>query len=256
MLTFIWISFKPILEIIILWIAFYRILVFFEGTRAFQVLKGLVYLLAAFLLSLVLELQTINWLLTNFFAIWIIAVLIIFQPELRQGLARLGQQNPFAKALKETAILAVIDQLASAIFKLAGKKVGCLIAIERENKLLPYIESGVAIDSTVTEELLQSIFMPLSPMHDGGVILKGDRVAAASCLFPLSENPSFSKIIGTRHRATLGLSEQTDAIVLMSSEENGEIAVAVDGKFMQIANQERLVELLKSLLIVAPQKKK
>jgi len=255
MLTLIWSSFKPALEIIILWVAFYRILVFFEGTRAFQVLKGIIYLLVGFLLSLVLDLHTINWLLTNFFAIWIIAILIIFQPELRQGLAQLGQQSPFGGSLKETEIMTTIEQIRSTIFKLAAKRVGSIIAIERENKLTPFVESGVVIDSIVTEELLQSIFMPSSLMHDGGVIIKGGRIVAASCLFPLSENPNFSKIIGTRHRATLGLSEQTDAIVVMSSEENGEIAVAADGKFIPVSDQKHFTELLTSFLISSQKKK-
>ena len=250
-----WEIIKPLLEILILWIVFYKILVFFEGTRAFQVLKGIIYLLVAFLLSMVLELDTLNWLLTKFFAISIIAILIIFQQELRQGLARLGQQHLFNVALEESEIVALIEQLASAVYKLANKKTGCLIAIERENKLKTYIESGIAIDSKVSEELIQSIFTAASPLHDGGVIINGERVAAASCLFPLSENPHFSKIIGTRHRAALGLSEQTDAIVIMVSEEKGEMSVAADGKFIPIVNRDRFASILKSFLI-GQQKKK
>ena len=250
-----WISVKPVIEIIILWFVYYRILFFFQGTRAFQVLKGIAYLFAGFLLSMILELNTLNWLLTRFFAISIIAILIIFQQELRQGLARLGQQHLFNIALKESEIMAIIQQLASAIFKLANNKTGCLIAIEREVKLRTYVESGIVIDSNVTEEIIQSIFTPLSPLHDGGLVIEGGRIVAASCLFPLSENPSFSKIIGTRHRAALGISEETDAIAIMVSEENGEVSITADGKFISVADRERFINTLKGFLIVQNNKK-
>jgi diadenylate cyclase len=244
----IWISIKTILEIIILWAVFYRVLVFFEGTRSFQVLKGLTYLVMAFLLSQVLGFQTLNWLLTKFFAISIIALLIIFQQELRQGLARLGQQHLFSVSLAESEILALVEDITSAIYKLSSNKIGCIVAIERETKLKTYIESGVLIDAKVTPELIQSIFVPQSLLHDGGIVIRGDRIVAASCLFPLSDNPNFSKIIGTRHRAALGLTEQTDAVVLMVSEETTEISVAVDGRFIPVVNRERLINILKDLL--------
>jgi diadenylate cyclase len=250
-----WSTIKPLLEIIILWIVFYRILVFFEGTRAFQVLKGITILLIAFLFSQWLGFDTLNWLLTKFFAISIIAVLIIFQQELRQGLARLGQQHLFSIALEESEILALIEEITEAVYKLSSQKVGCLIAVERETKLTTYIESGVPVDSRVTSELMQSIFKPLSPLHDGGMVIRGERIVAASCLFPLSENPNFSKIIGTRHRAALGLTEQTDAVVVMVSEETAEISVAADGRFIPVVNRERLTQILKNLLVKQPKKK-
>src|SRR3989344_4681167 len=153
----IWDFVKPVSEIIILWIVFYHVLVFFEGTRAFQVFRGISYLLIMFLGAQILGLDIINWLLTKFIAISIIAMLIIFQQELRQGLARLGQQHLFSVALAESEIIALIEQLTSAVDKLARKKVGCLIAIEREMQLATYIESGVPIDSKVISELIQSI---------------------------------------------------------------------------------------------------
>lgn len=246
---------KPIIEIIILWVVFYRILVFFEGTRAFQVLKGILYLLVGFLLSIVLDLHTLNWILTKIFGLSIIAFLIIFQQELRQGLARLGQRHLFTIALEESEILAIIEQLTSAVYRLAGKKTGCLIAIERETKLNTYAESGVNMDGKVTEELIETIFTPLSPLHDGGIIIVGERIRAASCLFPLSENPQFTRIVGTRHRAALGMSEQTDAVVAMISEENGDVAIAADGKFIMIPNREQFGNTLKELLIKNNKKK-
>jgi len=248
-----WEIIKPLLEILILWIVFYQILVFFEGTRAFQVFKGIIYLLVAFLLFQILGLDILNWLLMKFFAISIIALVIIFQQELRHGLARLGQQHLFNFGLEESEIVAIIEELTSAAYKLARQKIGCLVAIERETKLKPYIESGITIDAKISSELIQSVFNLQSPIHDGGIITRGNRIVAVSCLFPLSDNPNFSKIIGTRHRAALGITEQTDAIVIMVSEETGEISVAYDGRFIPIVNRERLVNILKDLLI--PKKK-
>jgi diadenylate cyclase len=241
---------KTILEVSILWAVFYQILVFFEGTRSFQVLKGITLLVVAFLVFQIIRFDTLNWLLTKFFGLSIIAFLIIFQQELRQGLARLGQQHLFNIELEESEIIAIIEEITSAAYKISKNKIGCLIAIERDTKLKTYIESGIPIDGKISSELIQSIFIPRSPMHDGGLITRRDRIIAASCLFPLSDNPNFSKIIGTRHRAALGLTEQTDAIVIMVSEETGEISVAAEGRFIPVVNRDRLVNILKNLLVL------
>ena len=251
----IWDNIKPILEISILWLVFYRILVFFEGTRAFHVLKGIVYLLIAFLLSQIFGLETLNWLLTKLFAISIIALLIIFQNELRYGLARLGQQHLFYAGLEESEIFAIIDEIAAAVYRLSQRKTGCLIAIERETKLKAYIESGLNIDAKVSSEMILSIFHPQSPIHDGGMIIRGERIIAASCLFPLSENPNFSKIIGTRHRAALGITEQTDAIVVMVSEETSDVTVAADGRFIPVSSKEQCATTLRNLSVHQTKKK-
>jgi diadenylate cyclase len=251
-----WNIIKPLIEVVILWIVFYRILVFFEGTRAFQVFKGIAYLLLAFLLSQVFGLDTLNWLLTKFFAISIIALIIIFQQELRQGLARLGQQHVFNFGLEETEILEIIEEITSASYKLSRQRIGCLLAIERETKLNTYIESGVSIDAKISSELIQSVFTPQTPLHDGGMIIRGNRIIASACLFPLSDNPNFSKILGTRHRAALGITEQTDTIVVIVSEETGEISLAADGRFIPVVNRDRLVNILRSILILDKKKKK
>jgi diadenylate cyclase len=252
----IWSTIKPVLEILTLWYIFYHTLVFFEGTRSFQVLKGLTYLILAFLLSQLAGFDTLNWLLTKFFGISIIALLIIFQQELRLGLARLGQQHLFNITLEESEQVAIIEEIATAIYKMSRDKIGCIMAIERESKLKMYIESGVTLDAKVSSEILLSIFFTHSPLHDGGVVIRGDRVVAASCLFPLSDNPNFSKIIGTRHRAALGLTEQTDALAVLVSEETGEISIASDGRFLPVINRERFVGILKNLIIGPPKKKK
>ncbi len=252
----IWDILKPTLEIMILWIVIYRILAFFEGTRAFQVLKGLTYLLIAFVLSQILGLDTLNWLLTKFFGISIIAFIIIFQQEIRLGLARLGQQHLFNISLEESEIITIIEDLRSALYRLSQQKIGCLIAIERETKLNTYIESGVLLDSKISKEVILSIFLPQSPIHDGGVILRNDRIVAASCLFPLSENPHFSKTTGTRHLAAVGITEETDAISIIVSEETKEISISHDGKIITIENEDQFMSILKSYLVIKGKKKK
>ena len=251
----IWDFIKPAIEIIILWVVFYNILAFFEGTRAFQVFRGISYLLILFLGSEIFGFDILSWLLTKIFAISIIALLIIFQPELRQGLARLGQQHLFSITLGESEIVAIVEEIAAAAYKLARLKVGCLIAIERETRLQAYIESGLEIDAKISSELIQSIFVANSPVHDGGVITRGNRLVAASCLFPLSDNPSFSKIVGTRHRAAIGITEHTDAVVVMVSEQSAEVSVASDGRFIPVVNREQLIGILKDLLVNREKKK-
>lgn len=250
MTYFFWSILKPIIEIFILAFIFYRILSFFQGTRAFQVLKGLIYLLLIFLISQLLSLDTLSWLLTKFFAIWILAIVIIFQQEIKQGLARLGESHLFNIYLEASEVSEIIDELIDAAVKLSANRTGMLIAIEREAKLKMYIESGIAIDGLVSSELIQTVFKHDSPMHDGGLVVRGQRIVAASCLFPLSENQNLSKIIGTRHRAALGLTEQTDAVVLLVSEETGDISVACEGKFIPITGPDKLRSILKELLII------
>ena len=239
---------KAVVEMAILWVVFYRVLLFFEGTRAFQVLRGITYLIIALLLSQIFGFDVLNWLLRNFFSIWIIVIVVIFQHELRSGLARLGQQHLFTISLGEPEIKALVAEIADTVYHLAGRKHGCLIAIEREMKLDLYIESGIVLDSTVSSELLQTIFIPGTPLHDGGVVIRGERIAASSCLFPLSDNPSVGKTVGTRHRAALGLSEHTDAVVVLVSEETGEVSIAFEGRFIIAPNEEHFAKQLKQIL--------
>ena len=240
---------KAAIEIIILWVVFYRILLFFEGTRAFQVLRGITYLIIALLVSHLLGFEVLNWLLRHFFSIWIIGLVVIFQHELRSGLARLGQQHLFTISLGEPEIKALVNEICDTAYHLSKRKNGCLIAIEREMKLDSYIESGIVIDGKVSSAFLQTIFMPGTPLHDGGVVVRGERVAASSCLFPLSDNPSVGKTVGTRHRAALGLSEHTDALIVLVSEETGEISVAFKGHFIAVHNEEHFMKLLNQILV-------
>jgi diadenylate cyclase len=246
---------KTVIEIIVLWVVFYRILLFFEGTRAFQVLRGITYLIIALLVSHLLGFEVLNWLLRHFFSILIIGIVIIFQHELRLGLARLGQQHLFTISLGEPEIKALVDEIYDTVYHLSKRKSGCLIAIEREMKLDLYVESGIVIDGKVSSALLQSIFRPGTPLHDGGVVIRGERVAASSCLFPLSDNPNLGKTVGTRHRAALGLSEHTDALIVLVSEETGEISIAFEGHFVEVHNEEHFMKLVNQILVPAKKNK-
>jgi len=245
-----WAVLKPAIEISILWFVFYRIMIFFEGTRAGQVWKGILILVFAFFLAQKLGFNTLDWILTKLFAISVIAIIVIFQPELRFGLARLGTQHLFGHGLKEEEIDELIRQVSASMSYCSQRKIGCLIAIEREDPLKSYINSGVPLNARMSPELLESLFMPGAPLHDGGVVIQGDTVAAASCLFPLAQNPYLSHALGTRHRAALGLSEETDALVAIVSEETGVMSLAVAGRLTQGLTREELMQNLRTCLVV------
>ncbi|MEI8344746.1 MAG: diadenylate cyclase CdaA [Candidatus Omnitrophota bacterium] len=221
---------KPIVEISVFWFVFYLIFVYIKDSGMSQALKGLAILGVFFFLSQMFELRSIRWILSHLFQISIIGILIIFQPELRRGLARIGQSPLFQAFAREGS---VTDDLIKAVFSMARRKIGALIAIERETTLKAYTESGIALDGVLTKEMLITIFMPNTPSHDGGVIIQANRIAAVGCLFPLSQSQKISKMLGTRHRAALGLSEETDALVIVVSEETGVVSLMSQGKIMR-----------------------
>ena len=233
---------KIAVEIAILWWVIYAVLLFIKGTRAAQLLKGLIVVALLFLLAEKLGLYAVSWLLTKLLALSVIGFLIIFQPEIRRGLARIGQFGVF------TAREQVIDELVKAAVWLSGEKKGAIIAIEREVGLGPYMESGVHLDSRVNSELLVTIFMPSTPLHDGGVVIQLDRIAAAGCLFPLAQESQLARQLGTRHRAAVGLTEETDAVVVVISEETGAISLVVGGKLTRDLSKEALTKDLTNLL--------
>jgi diadenylate cyclase len=239
---------KTIVEVIILWVMIYHILLFFEGTRAVQVLRGIVILVVAFFVFQRLNFQVLDWLLTKLFGISVIAFLIIFHPEIRQGLARLGQRHPFSTALREEDLLLALQEVARACESLIKDKIGALIAIEKKDSLAAYIGSGVAIDGRVSSDLIQAIFTPNNPLHDGGLILQQGRIVAAGCLFPLTQNQELSRIFGTRHRAALGLSEETDAIIIVVSEERQDISLVYRGRLYKDLSREDLLSRVKEII--------
>lgn len=240
---------KKILEILILWFTYYLVFLFIRGSRAVQLLKGLVLIVLLFVIAQQFGLTTVSWIITKIFPISVLAFLIIFQPELRRGLVRLGQLGMMLKEEK------VIDEIVKSATILSKKKIGALIAIEREIGLRPYIESGVPLDSKVTSELINTIFMPNTPLHDGGIIIEGGTIVAAGCLFPLSQDSRLSKTMGTRHRAAIGLVEETDAVVVVVSEETGAISVAIAGKLTRDLDKETLLKILNNLFRQQKQKR-
>lgn len=239
---------KPTVEILMLWFVIYHILLFFEGTRAVQVLRGIVILLVAFFLFQILGLGVLDWLLTKLFAISVIAILVIFQPEIRQGLARLGQRQLFGTPLREEELDYMLKEIVKAVENLSQDKIGALIAIEKNDPLSGYIESGVHLDARVSADLIQTIFTPNNPLHDGGIIVQQGRIIAAGCLFPLTQKQELSRIFGTRHRAALGLSEETDALIIVVSEERQDVSLIHKGRLYKDLSREELLSRTKEII--------
>lgn len=242
-----WPGAAGIFEILILAVLFYYLIVLFRGTRGIQVLAGLALLfLGAFFVTYVLRLDTLNWLLQRLSGYFVIAFVIIFQPEIRRALAELGKQHIFrTRGMERSAIDAIVD----AVGMLADRKIGALIGIEREIGTRTVQETGTLLDSVLTPELLASIFFPHTPLHDGGVIIKDNRIVAAGCVFPLSMKEELSKSLGTRHRAAIGLTEETDALVVVVSEETGTISVAYRGKLKRGLDLDQLRRILTTILL-------
>ena len=230
---------KIVIEIIILWYAIYMVLVFIKGTRTEQLFKGIVIIGAIFVVAQQLKLDAILWVMVRLFPLSVVALIIIFQPELRRGLARLGQFGIY----QEDG--GIIEEISRSAGHLSEKKIGALIVIEREVGLKNYIESGVPIDGRVTKELLISLVSTKAPLHDGAVIIEQGRIVAAGCLLPLTQEANISKSLGTRHRAAIGLSEETDAVCVVVSEETGSISISTGGKLMHNLSEENLMKILK-----------
>lgn len=212
-------------EILILSFIIYRLLLFIRGRRALQVLIGLLVIIFSGLTAQILNLQTISWILKNLFVVWAVFLIIVFQPEIRRGLARIGS-TPFLFWGEEEA---VIDEIINAVNFLSRNKYGALIAIQQEVGLKDYIEAGVAIDGKVSSELLISIFTPHTPLHDGAVIIEEDRIVASNCILPLKDEDLTIRSLGSRHRAAVTLCQETDAAVVVVSEETGRISLALSG---------------------------
>jgi diadenylate cyclase len=234
---------RDLVQIVIVAAVLYRLLLFLAGTRALEILVGLVVLGAAYLGSLVLKLNMIATLLGVVFTYGAFAAIVVFQPELRHALARLGRSravNFFASASKQT----VADEVADAAERLARTGRGAIIAVERDVALTEFAESGTEMRATVSADLLATIFTPYSPLHDGAVIIRGDQIVAAGCVLPLTQFPVADKSLGTRHRAALGLSEESDAIVVVVSEETSTISVATRGLLRRSVSAAELREML------------
>jgi diadenylate cyclase len=220
------------LDILIMAVVFYNLILLLRGTRTVQMLVGLGVLMAASSAAGAVGLRAVGWVLQNFLGAVVIVVIILFQPELRRALANVGRAPllRFFDPIKEARVL---QELVRGTQDLAARRVGALIALQREADLTSFVEGGVAFDALVTRELLFSIFLPSSPVHDGAVLVRGNRLSHAGCFLPLSQNPDLPKGLGTRHRAALGLSEETDAVVIVVSEETGAVSLAAGGELQR-----------------------
>jgi len=223
---------RDVVEIAIVAVVIYRILLVFVGTRAIRMLLGFFSLVVVYVVSRVLGLTLIEYLLTTLFQFGVIAALIVFQPELRSALASLGQNRIF-RAFSRISAREVVEEIVEAVEDLSRGKVGAIIAIEQEIGLGEYLETGTPLQARVSAPLLQNIFTPYSLLHDGATVVRGDEIVAAGVILPLTQFPVTDRTLGTRHRAALGLSEETDALVIVVSEETGIVSVAHRGRLQR-----------------------
>lgn len=236
-------SFRDVVEILVVAYLLYRLLLFLAGTRALQILVGLVVLGLIYIAALVLKFKMIVALLGVVFTYGAFALIVVFQPELRHALARLGRSRAFS-FFSPSASKAVADEIAEAVERLSRAGTGAIIAIEGDVGLDDFLETGTEMRAAVSSELLTTIFTPYSPLHDGAVIVRGDQIVGAGCVLPLTQFPVTDRSLGTRHRAALGLSEESDAIVIVVSEETTRISIAVGGLLHRGVNAQQVRDAL------------
>lgn len=240
-----------IIEIIIIAFLAYHVIVWIKNTKAWMLMKGIAVLAVFILIAAIFKMNTILWLAKNSISVLATAAVIVFQPELRRALEKLGQKKflasivPFDKSrYNERFNEKTIDAIVNACYEMSNAKTGALIVVERDIMLTEYQHTGIALDSLVSEQMLMNIFEHNTPLHDGAVIVRGDRIVAATCYLPLSENMGLSKQLGTRHRAAIGMSEVSDAIVICVSEETGNVSYAIGGQIVRAVSKEQLREQL------------
>jgi diadenylate cyclase len=248
---------KPIdlIDIAIVTLLVYQVLLLIRGTRAVQLALGLAVLIVVYVASRVLNLHTLQWVLSGLPVVIPLALLVIFQPELRRMLEQLGRggvlASGFSHGLGREETIRLVNDVARASRILSGRRTGALVVLERRTGLSDIVESGIKVDAVITVQLLVTTFFPNTPLHDGAVVVRGNRLAAASCLLPLSENPHLSRTLGTRHRAALGITEATDAVAVVVSEETGRISLARDGHLTRGLSEEELKVALLGVLAQA-----
>jgi diadenylate cyclase len=261
------IYFTDVIEICILAFLIYHVVKWIKNTRAWSLVKGLIVIMVFWLFAVVFHLNVILWIISNTISVGIIAVIVLFQPEFRKALEQLGQKNIMksilyfddAKDRNEKFSDSTINEIIRATFEMARAKTGALIVIEEDNPLNDYENTGIVIDSVISSQLLINIFEHNTPLHDGAAILRGDRIAAATCYLPLSDNMQLSKDLGTRHRAGVGISEVSDSLTIIVSEETGKVSIAKGGKLIRnidgdylraklVASQRKSVEARKIIL--------
>lgn len=234
-----------IIDFLIVAYFIYKAMMMIRETRAVQLLKGLLVLLVIAFVSNWFQLQTVSFILSQIQTALIVALPVVFQPELRRGLEQIGQGGLFSRhGINKEDFEKMVEEIIRAVKIMSNNQIGVLLVLERETGLNDYISTGVRLDAEITSELLENIFFPKAALHDGATILRGNRIVAAGCFLPLSENPNISKSLGTRHRAGLGLSEQSDAFIIIVSEETGVISVVEEGRMTRYLNDVTLREML------------
>ena len=249
------IRFQDVLDIVIITVLVYKIIEWSMNTRAYQLLKGLGVLLLILLLSTLFNLYTINYLLNTLLVSGIVVMAVIFQPELRRGLAHIGRFKFNFSAKDKSDDSGIVKEIVNALIELSKRKVGALIVLERETKLDEYLPTGTLVDAKITSALIQNIFEPNTPLHDGAVIVRDGRIHYAACVLPLFDDANISRELGTRHRAAMGVSQASDSLTLVVSEETGVISYAENGKLVRYVDRIALTELLESIFS-APQEEK
>jgi diadenylate cyclase len=234
---------KDLVQILLVAAGLYRLLLLVQRTRAMQMLLGLVLVASVYLAAVLLGLDLIRYLLAQLFQYGAIAALVVFQPELRSALARLGQSR-MMRVFARMEESQVVDEIVEAVERLCRSKIGAIIAIEQNVGLEEYADTGSPVEARVSAEMLNTIFTPYSPLHDGAVLISGDQIRAAGAILPLTQYSVSDRSLGTRHRAALGLSEETDAVVVVVSEETSRVSVARAGRFERDVSSERLREIL------------
>ncbi|MCR4419588.1 MAG: diadenylate cyclase CdaA [Clostridia bacterium] len=243
---------RAAVDIAIVAYVIYRLLLLIRGTRAAQLVQGLAVLALVAFLSDRLGLRTIEWILEKLGLVVLVGLPVVFQPELRRALAQLGRGRIFPRPfvfLGEEEVSRLIEEIVRCVQVLARSRIGALIVVEREVRLNEYAETGIKLDAVVSAEFLINLFMPRTPLHDGAAIIRGDRVAAAGCFLPLSDSPYLSRQLGTRHRAALGISELSDAVAVVVSEETGTVSVAEGGRLTRYLDEKNLRQMLEELVL-------
>jgi diadenylate cyclase len=242
-------SIWSLLDILVLAIIFYQILLLIRGTRAAQILTGMLLVVGLFIVSNIFPLTTVNWMMNKFYSSFIIILIIIFQDDIRHVLSTMGRRKFFVGQDTSSSIL-ILDEISRAASALAAKRIGALIVIERQIILSRYVDIGVQLDARISKEIIMSIFHPSSPIHDGAIIMQRGRLAAAGCFLPLTRDESLDPNLGTRHRAAIGISQETDALVIVVSEEGASVAIVEDGKISRKPDGKTLREDLVGRLLV------
>ena len=254
---FTWNNFSIALDILIIWYLVYRLIMLIRGTKAVQLAKGIVFIFIVRIIAGLLQLHAVTYIVDQIVSWAVIGIIVIFQPEIRRGLERLGR-TPIFSGRGETAhakSVKMVQELDKAIQYMSKRRIGALITIQQDTGLDDYIETGIKLDADITGELLINIFIPNTPLHDGAVIINNNRIAVAAAYLPLSDSSMIPKRLGTRHRAAVGISEVTDAVTLVVSEETGGVTITKNGRFLLDLTREEYLKYLNAQLVPKEEKK-